>query len=505
MKNINKYLFFSFLISSLFVLNQSVNACSCSNRGAPICATFTGAEVVFIGRIVKFQKPTKTEIESSDYDDSQKVFFEVEKSLKGTNSKIVIVSTDYRTSCTYQNIAVGQKWVVFASRRGEAQKLSFGMCGGSYKIAENANLNEISREIVPPTNGQTIYGKLAYGGYRHIKNILVTAERFNQKYSTRTDKNGLYEISVPFPGKYKVQIEMPYSAGLFDPIESPVVEKLMTANRSLFEYDVEMETSTCKYREFKVLRFPHADANASISGNILNLKQVNYPKPDLFLYRVGLTEQETLQNLVDVQKINDDGSFAFNKLGKDSYVILMNQDGFPTEYKPFLKTYLPNVNEFSLAQIFRLEKGQAYSDLKINLPKPLEMSTISGTISAPDGKPVIDMIGKSGNGLDIKLYNLQNTEVGDSWGSCEFDEGKFDCHGPIKMDRKGNFKVIVFDGNRYLIIVDVEHKKRNEVHGFAHFEGSDKTKAIKIIVDKVGNSDANESLKRLLQSGNQHR
>ena len=232
-----------------------------------------------------------------------------------------------------------------------------------------------------------------------------------------------------------------------------------------------------------------------INGKAINLKEAGYPSPNLHLYRVGTSEEETFKNLVDKQKIKDDGSFSFEKLGKGSYIIVFNEDNFPSQYTPYLKTYLPNTNDFSSAQIFQLEEGQVYSDLKVNLPKPFPMATISGKILDDAGKSIFQNLGKSGNGIYMTQYNLKNPTVIDSWGMCDFDEGKFQCYGPIKIDKQGNFTLNVFDEYSYLLVVEAEDKNKDDKHGFNLFKFDKATKPIKIIVNQNGEFDAEKFLK----------
>ena len=177
--NTKNNLFVLLFVFSLFLIFvETVSACTCSYHGAPKCFRFSNADAVFVGRIIKFQKPSKKEIESPKYNHKQKVFFEIEQSLKGEKSKMIVASTDYMTSCDYPNISVGQRWLIFANKDEDNGELSFGACGGSFEISNNAELDETLKELTPPLNQQHIFGKIEYGGYDGIKNIQVTAEGF---------------------------------------------------------------------------------------------------------------------------------------------------------------------------------------------------------------------------------------------------------------------------------------------------------------------------------------
>lgn len=123
------------------------------------------------------------------------------------------------------------------------------------------------------------------------------------------------------------------------------------------------------------------------------------------------------------------------------------------------------------------------------------MATISGKILDDAGKSIFQNLGKTGNGLYMTQYNLKNPDVIDSWGTCDFDEGKFQCYGPIKIDKQGNFKLNIFDEYSYLLVVEAEDKNKDDKHGFKLFKFDKTTEPIKIIVNQIGEFDAEKFLK----------
>lgn len=494
MKTQIKFLFIIILFLLFSAFENSVSACSCVYYGVPSCVTYNSSDVVFVGKITKFEKPDKKTIDESEGMPTQKVFFDVEHTLKGKQIPKIEVSTFFNTSCDYSDISIDQSWIVFANKDKNG-KLFFGMCSGSFEIENQSTLDSILKELPPSPNEYHIFGRLEYGGYRDLKNIDVSADGFGQKFTSRTDVQGLYKISVPTKGKYKVRITFPYNAGLFEATGLQANQIFDSANESIFEYEVDLDKSNCVFRQFDVYKAPHLKATASISGKILNLKEINYFKPNLYLYRVGKSEGDTLNKLIDIQKINDDGSFTFSKLGKGEYVILMNEENIPKSYKPFYRTYIPNTNDFSSAQIIQLEEGQDYSNLSINLPKGLPVTKLTGKILTEKGKPITQILKRSDEALYFTIRQSDKPDDLVSNTSCDFNKNKFECYGEFEIDNQGRFSINALVGNEYLIEVEIIDKKDNNKHAFEFIKVEKNSDPLKIYINREGKADVNKYLK----------
>ena len=451
-----------FVFPAFFVFSESIFACSCFGDNVPECVRAKYSDSVFIGKITKIEINPRRVVKDEDGDShisqTRWIYFDVEHPVKGISSLKTRVLTDSGTSCEIEGMEKGQQWVIFADG-SESGTLSIEFCGGSYQIQDKNKIPEILTELTPSKGKQLISGSI--GDRFSTPGIEVTVRGQGQEFKTTADSEG-FRVIVPSPGKYKISAIVPYSAQISSYDKDINFKTTLGVTESSFEYDVELAEGDCDYNQFNLLRVD-LKATGSIRGRVLNYKEEVHGEDYVRLHLLGLTEEETINNYVTLERI-EDGFFEFKGLREGTYMLLMNAENFPDTEKPYLRTYLPGTTDFSAAQAVKLEQGQAITDIVFDLPKPLPQKVITGEIVYPNGKPVTKDLRF---GSQTFSFNLLNPNKFNSVGNlnyienevCDYSPQGIDCDDFVKIDLNGKFTFKAFVGFSYLIEVEIENVK----------------------------------------------
>ncbi len=362
---------FSFLLT-LFTV-QSVIACTCIDYGVPTCKRFSDSDAVFIGKIEritsaaaeKYARVTSKGLNSISWASLGMiaVHFKVEKSFKGVQDKIVKVLTYKGTSCDLE-IKKGQRWVVYASKNEETGFLSFGACGGNYRMSEDSDVIQELEGLSQGKVEMSVVGRVTRYKYNEIKDAKVFLEGNGLSLSTQTDNAGFYKFSVSLAGKYKIKVIVPFSANLLRYDESRDIKSSPTETETAFEYEAEVSQSNCDYEYFDTFTFD-LKANAVINGKFISPTMQEFPAMYPKLCRLKRTEEETLSSCFTNYWVKSDGTFSFSGNREGKYIIVISENNFPEFHSPFLKHFYPGVRDFSEAQIINLEQGAKTDDFRL--------------------------------------------------------------------------------------------------------------------------------------------
>jgi len=253
---------FAFL---LFVCSIDVSACTCMVWFEPQCARFSSSAAVFVGRISSIKKPSKKQLKESDGFARQFIYFDVEHPLKNVISKQVRIATDYNTSCAYENISVGQRWLVYAAKNDDG--LVFGKCGGSHRIDDKKELSEVLAELPPVKNKQRIFLAVQSVFNRFEALEEVKAYTFINGQKIEAVKNDSYLMfDVPSAGKYKIQISLPYRADLSDIYEDTLSKISVSEDESIYETEMQVGADECGFRQFDGLSYRRTSSANTINS-----------------------------------------------------------------------------------------------------------------------------------------------------------------------------------------------------------------------------------------------
>jgi len=488
-----------FCFLALVVYKQAVFACSCIGSDMPDCVRFKETDAAFIGKISKIEiNPVKTEgiEEDTIYIQTKWVYFEVEHPLKGVSSLKTRVLTSHGTSCDFEGLKAGQRWLVFANQDDDGD-LSFGKCGGSYQISNKNAIPGILSELTAEKKKPTISGTIGTYIYS-TPGIDIFVEGQGEKFSTKTDNSGFTAV-VSSPGRYKVKAVVPYSAVFTSPYEKINLAVTTGENESSVEYEVDLYEGDCVFNMITMAKID-LKATGSISGRALNFIDDDGLENYVYLLRLGATETETLGKYQTLERIKN-GEFKFPGLREGTYVLALNPNNFPERKIPFLRTYLPGTSDFSTIQVINLEQGQTISDIVFDLPKHLPQQIVTGQFVLPNGKPVTQDLRRGEDSLIFRLFNpnkVWNSNYLDSVESefCDNSAKGLACEDFITIDKSGNFSFKAFTGFTYLVEVEIVNSKGKTKHGYAYFTPEVNMKPLRIVIDRDGEADANEFVKQ---------
>jgi hypothetical protein len=230
-------------------LTGSALGCARAESGAPACADYTRADVVFLGKIVKIE-------DAAGNDDfpagSRKIRFQVLSNFKGAdNPTISVVTAGAKNDCGLK-IKTGETWIVYAGL-DQAAKFFREFRGRKVEPKGADSEAETLKAIAAGLTDSVFAGRFATAGRPYAdEKIEVTLRRAGGKsLSAATDAEGAFSFAPLAAGKYRVRLAFPYRASLvWD-------EYLLNTNfaagaTSLFDYEIELREGDCLYNLFDV-------------------------------------------------------------------------------------------------------------------------------------------------------------------------------------------------------------------------------------------------------------
>ncbi len=240
----------SFLILTAFTFN--LFACPQTETGVPVCAYWTRADAVLLGKILNIEKVSGSEDLPAG---SRKIRFQVLQNFKGAdNPTFAVITKDAKTDCGL-NAKKGETWIIYASN--DIVIKSFAEFRG-VKIeskVESAEL-ETLKSVVAGTTSAAISGRIVWQARNNIdfyEAEVITVEGNGKKYSAQPYTDGTFNIPVPSAGTYKVELKFPYNATLkWD--ENLLGTSYIQGIPTLFKYEVRLNDGDCHFSLFEVLK-----------------------------------------------------------------------------------------------------------------------------------------------------------------------------------------------------------------------------------------------------------
>lgn len=503
-----------FTIIALGTFFQSIQACTCSEHGVPVCAEFDRADAVFYGKVedvtpfeakdAKVSFPSVNSISTFKGSGLVWIHVKVEKAFKGVTEKTVKVATYQRTSCDIGEVKKGQRWIFFAYRNRESGILGVGACNATGQLSEKlSEYNDYFSELEKLGQGKQgtlVKGTIikdAFVGEPQQASVSIEGENF---FSTNpTDKGGNFSFKVPKAGKYKVRVSVPFSATFYFTYKvTNFTKNSPTEQETIFEYEIDAEENECNY--YQIETFPiDLKATAIISGKFIPRDWKFFSKFYPELCRLKETEEETLKSCYSIYSLKMDGSFEIKGLREGKYTLVINDGNFPDGSNPFWRHYYPGVKNFKEAQPIFLEQGQTISDVKFTLPEFLPLREIKGQVFWKDGKPVT-INPETDNNLFVWLYSFEKPDKMIFLHSFLIDweskEQKSIEMTSVKPD--GTFTITAFDGFTYWLEAFIELPNGKTKCGFAKLKMDEATiQPIKIILDRTDNCKTEDYVKEL--------
>lgn len=242
----NRLVLIILAVLSVPAFTEPTQACQCREYGTPICAEFWRSDAVFVGQVVGIKPIPKKPDNVYTY---VIVSFRVKEAFRGVDGQRVGVGVATNTLCE-PKFKMGKQYLVYASLDANTNQLFTGMCRRTTLAVDiDEDLNEL-RKLSQRQVGQSISGRIKTNRYEGLAGIAVEVISHDKTLTTMTTKSGVFSISLPSPGSFKVRVSMPYAAQLMDSSDDHLsVRSTQTERGTIFEYDVTLEKSQCSYLE----------------------------------------------------------------------------------------------------------------------------------------------------------------------------------------------------------------------------------------------------------------
>lgn len=502
----------TFLLFCAVVFNE-VNACTCLDYGVPLCALFSRADAVFVGKIERItsamgDKDSSVQLGGVGSISSRNggliwVHFTIEHAFKGVSGKNVKTLTYRGTSCDL-GVKAGQRWLIFAHRDNETSNLSFGACDGNSPIEKNSPLIAELEKLSKHTGPLSIRGRVAEEQFSGLKGAKAVITGNGLNLQTVTDDDGSYSFEVPTAGQYTLKVIVPFSASLrrFADDDRPIDEK-PEETQTVFEYSATASPDVCDYQYLDTFKID-LKATASIAGVFLFDDWKYVPKFYPSVCRLMPTEKETLEGCrTEFYGLNPDGTFKFEGLREGNYTIVVNDDDFLDGSSPFRRHYYPGVRDFSKAEPIALEQGEEKTQIRFKAPPMIPLQALAGQAFRKDGTPFSI---PGGQKPYIRVYHYEQGKEPKFFfiHSYILDWGKEKEGREVEMvdlSPDGKISLTLFEGNSYIVIVESDPWDDKVECGMAKVDiSSQPADPLRIVIDRKGRCDE-KTFAKILDAG----
>ena len=244
-----------FLLSLLILIAFADVSAGCSRTkfGEPPCASWTRADVVFSGKVLKVEDIPKGE----DFPKgSRKLLFQVLQNFKGADNPTFAVVTNILINTDGVNIIKkGETWIVYA--RNDIVGKSFTEFRRAKVEPKTSNEElETLKSIIAGKTSAAISGQIVSQSQNAVylfEPVEITVEGNGKRFSAKTDADGFFDFPMPSEGKYKVELKFPFEASLIWD-EGLLGTSFAQGNPTFFKYDVSLNDGDCVYSFFEVSR-----------------------------------------------------------------------------------------------------------------------------------------------------------------------------------------------------------------------------------------------------------
>lgn len=452
---------------TIFVFGASVaEACSCLRQTS--CQAYSNADVVFVGRIMK----------ATDKDGTVTHQVQVDENFLGLEGKsLVNVNTEIQTSCGFQ-MEANKSYLIYASKEKKTGALWTGMCTRTTSLEYAKDDLKYLHSLKENGNkGGTIQGKVvdeesAYAEKTKkpegVDKVYVNRKDSKEILTTEIESDGSYKLTGLEKGKYRAYLRLP--EGFITDQEIGVFSDEKDIE-SQFE---EVNDRGCTVKDYVV------KTNGIISGKVLDADGIPLKKINVNL--ISLNEKNELNEQDYDAYTNENGFYEFKGLSPGRYLLGVGIDYFSSdrEEAAYLSTYYPSSRNKEEAIIIELGKAQVLGNHIIQLFPKLKKSKVTGQIRLKKGQVV-----PKGSYMQAEVYVKRAGFKRASW------------EGRLKLDKKGNFSLEVFEETEYLIkaenIKEFEENSLTVTHSSqcVIIIAKDSVKPLQIILEK-GNSNCDE-------------
>ena len=198
------------------LIPHRTSACDCGDPGPP-CKAFGNTPVVFAGRVVKIATISLKAPSGDPYED-RLIFFEVERSYRGSVGKTAeVVTGSGGTDCGY-DFRRGEHYLVYAYPHPQSGKFYTGICQRTRPISEAGDDLDYLSKKDDPSHGAGIEGTIEeltrdsryetrVVGFMEGISVLVRGK--SGHWTTASQKDGRFRLWGLQPGRYRITAALP--------------------------------------------------------------------------------------------------------------------------------------------------------------------------------------------------------------------------------------------------------------------------------------------------------
>ncbi len=219
--------------------------------GEPPCASWTRADVVFSGKVLKVEAVPKGE---GFPEGARKIRFQVLQNFKGADNPTFAIVTKILVGTDGLNfIKKGETWIVYAQNDIVGKSFTdFRRTKLDPKVASEEL--ETLKNIIAGKTSAAISGQImSPNAVYEYEPVEITIESKGKRLTATTDGDGAFNIPVPSDGIYKVALKFPYNAGL-KWNENLLGTSYVEGNPTFFRYEVRLNDGDCNFNVFEVLK-----------------------------------------------------------------------------------------------------------------------------------------------------------------------------------------------------------------------------------------------------------
>ncbi len=412
----SKYCLLGIALVTMLVLFDRAQGCTCGGGGTP-CLAFGEASAVFVGTVtgvVKSAPQTREQARAEkraeiDWIPPRRFKFSVELSFLGVEGTEVEVGTGMGGGdCGYE-FEIGQRYLVYAHRSAQSERLSTSICSRTKPYANAAEDLQFLGNLRALAQGVTIYGEVkrqtrsvktddpkAVGPVAQASLIIEGA---SERKEVRTDEQGRYRLSGLPPGKYEVTLSLPDEMTTYQPKREVTV-----ADRGCATVDY------------------YVSDNGRLSGRVFDA--AGQPAGNVLMALIEEDGQDIERDYSKSARSDPEGRYSFTAVPPGRYLLAVNLTRFPQPNDPtneYPRTYYPGVAEPSQATVIKLGAGEKLSELDLRLPLRRVARAIHVTVLWADGKPVANA------GISFREVTYHDSR--NNYGANADEQGRFTING----------------------------------------------------------------------------
>jgi hypothetical protein len=211
----------------------------------PACVSYTRADAVFIGKLVKIEKNTNETFLLTH--------FEVERTFKGEVSEVELVKflPMYEGGLTFK---VGEKYFVYKDYKKDSDGQNM-FCNGTERFYDASKDFIYAKSLSETKPSFIISGTIELLSKSEIKRVKVFIENGKNNYKPSIDKYGTFRIRTTKKGIYNVKIILPFKTVGISLLSEPILyddfKVVHAENQTSIFYQAEYQPNSCHNREIQ--------------------------------------------------------------------------------------------------------------------------------------------------------------------------------------------------------------------------------------------------------------